>query len=530
VPVATCGDGTCQPGASESCDDGDECTNDACDPVAGCAHFPRNGACDDGVPCTVDDACTALGCQGVPVNCDDGKACTADGCDATTGACVHTAVPNCTPVNCSVDAECDDNDLCTRDKCAAGNCVNTVIVCDDRNPCTSDTCTRGPGYAYCTYLAVAKGTPCDDGNICTDNDVCTAKACGGTPATCDDGLVCTTDACDPVTGCSHVLQGGMCLLDGACRADGQTDSANACRVCAPGTGTTEWTTVADWTACGDGMHCRSGQCVATPCPTGYAFIPPGTFIMGSPETEPGRRDDEVQHQVTITKSFCLKATEVTEAEWRSLMGNNPYNHPCGDACPVEFASWWDAVAYCNRLSVSEALRPCYTLAGCTGLPGVNGSFMCADVVLADTCTGYRLPTEAEWEYAARAGTTTGTYNGTSTLTDCTEPNPVLDPIAWFCGNDQTADQPVKGKLANAWGLYDMLGNAWEWCWDWYGTYSDGPLEDPTGPTVGIRRVTRGGGWITTDVGAYRAARRNSTEPWNPGYPLSFRPLRTPARE
>ncbi len=525
TPAGTCLDGACQLGGGAFCDDGEQCTTDTCDPVSGCAHFPRNGACDDGVPCTVDDACGALGCEGAPLNCDDGKVCTADGCDATTGACRHTAVPTCTPGACAVDGNCDDNDLCTRDKCVAGNCRNAVIVCDDLNPCTTDFCTRGPGYPYCTYLAVPKGTACDDGNVCTTADVCAAKACGGAPAACDDGLACTDDACAPATGCSHVLRGGTCLIDGACLADGQPDPLQACRVCAPATDTGAWTILPDWTVCGDGAYCRSGQCEQT-CPVGYVHIPAGAFTMGSPETEPGRSDDETQHEVTISTPYCLKATEVTVGEWKSRMGSDPYASACGDACPVQDVSFWDAVAYCNFLSIQESLLPCYQMKGCSGTPGA-GSLLCQDATpTGPTCAGYRLPSEAEWEYAARAGTTTATYNGTSETTACEAPNPVLDPVTWFCGNAMT-NHPVKGKLPNAWGLYDMLGNAWEWTGDWYGAYPAGPVTDPKGPATGTLRVERGGGWVASGARWNRAAFRNRSccIPWLRAEPLGFRPVR-----
>jgi formylglycine-generating enzyme required for sulfatase activity len=137
-----------------------------------------------------------------------------------------------------------------------------------------------------------------------------------------------------------------------------------------------------------------------------------------------------------------------------------------------------------------------------------------------------LPTEAEWEYAARAGTTGGTYNGTSTLTDCTMPNTVLDPIAWFCGNASSTTHEVGTRDPNPWGLYDMLGNVYEWCHDWYveglGT---GAVTDPWGPVTGSYRVSRGGSW-SYDARYARAAYRHDRDPGNRFYYIGFRLARS----
>ena len=204
---------------------------------------------------------------------------------------------------------------------------------------------------------------------------------------------------------------------------------------------------------------------ASPIAAGFVRIQPGSFTMGSPVGEEGRDEDEVPHQVRITKAFDLKTTEVTQREWRAVMGANPAKFTaCGDDCPVEQVSWPDAVEYCNKLSAAEKLPACYEGERFVGLG----------------CTGYRLPTEAEWEYSARAGTTDATYGA-------------RDQVAWFGDNSNNSTRPVGQKLANAWGLHDMLGNVWEWTSDWHGAYT-GDATDPVGPSSGQYRVNRGGSW------------------------------------
>jgi formylglycine-generating enzyme required for sulfatase activity len=161
--------------------------------------------------------------------------------------------------------------------------------------------------------------------------------------------------------------------------------------------------------------------------------------------------------------------EVTQKEYQAVMGTNPSSFN-GGTLPVERVSWYDAVNYCNALSKKEGLTPAYT---------VNGT----NVTWFRGANGYRLPTEAEWEYACRAGTTTPYSSGSS-----------VDAAGWYGNNSGSVTQPVGQKQANAWGLYDMHGNVWEWCWDWYGNYSSGSQTDPTGAASGSFRVLRGGGW------------------------------------
>jgi formylglycine-generating enzyme required for sulfatase activity len=186
------------------------------------------------------------------------------------------------------------------------------------------------------------------------------------------------------------------------------------------------------------------------------WIPPGEFMMGSPEGETGRQDDEVQHRVRITKGFWLGKYEVTQAQWGALMEANP-SHFKGGNLPVETVSWNNAQDFLVKLNAR--------------LGSADGGTM-------------GLPTEAQWEYAARAGQT-GRYAGGSVGS--------LDDVAWYHGNSGFTTHPVGLKKANAWGLHDMSGNVFEWCGDWYGDTLPGGV-DPKGPASGSGRVVRGGGW------------------------------------
>jgi len=286
------------------------------------------------------------------------------------------------------------------------------------------------------------------------------------------------------------------------------------------------------------VGCCSGEEVGPPCngcpsgtfiPVGWVGVPAGTFTMGSPAAEPARNGDETQHQVTITQGFLMKATEVTQVEWQALMGSNPsYFQACGGTCPVERVSWYQVVAYCNALSASEGLERCYQ-------DGGGAEYDTADAVNHVTpswpsglaCLGYRLPTEAEWEYAARAGTQTAFYTGaiTHAAPDCGGDSN-LDLAGWYCGNANGKTHAAGGKQANAWGLYDVLGNVWEWCWDWWydGTYP-GTVSDPLGPHSGLYRVERGGSW-SYYAGDSRAARRYDDGPDIADSDRGFRPVRS----
>ncbi len=217
----------------------------------------------------------------------------------------------------------------------------------------------------------------------------------------------------------------------------------------------------------------------------FVWIEPGTFMMGSPENEEGRLDNEMQHEVTLAKGYSLMTTQVTQRQWKAVMGSNPSRFKKrGDDCPVECVSWEDVQAFIQKLNVKE---------------GTNT---------------YRLPTEAEWEYACRAGTETRFHWGDEA--DCSRAN-YGKGLSSECKGKPSRTMEVGSFPSNAWDFYDMHGNVREWCEDWYGDYPSGSVTDPEGPTSGRFRVIRGGGWCSSARvcrSAYRAR-------YGPGYRRSF---------
>jgi formylglycine-generating enzyme len=245
------------------------------------------------------------------------------------------------------------------------------------------------------------------------------------------------------------------------------------------------------------------------------FIPAGTFRMGNITDHPDGLDREKPvHEVTITRAFMMSRTQVTMKQYRVVMGYNP-SHFGGPDLPVEQVSWFEAVEFCNRLSLLVGLNPCYS--------GSGESIQCDF-----TANGYRLPTEAEWEYACRAGTETDFHTGNMTHSGSSPLDPALDRAGWYGGNSEGSTHPVALKEANDFYLYDMHGNVREWCWDWYSGnyYASSPAEDPRGPASGINRVLRGGSWY--DFASYcRSADRDVAPPGRRGNDsVGFRLVRT----
>jgi formylglycine-generating enzyme required for sulfatase activity len=246
-------------------------------------------------------------------------------------------------------------------------------------------------------------------------------------------------------------------------------------------------------------------------------IPMGTFTMGSADAETGRGPDELRHEVTLTHDYWLAESECSQTLWQLVMDGNPSQF-VSDARPVERITWPDVQLFLARLNER--------------VPGL----------------GARLPSEAEWEHGCRAGTTSDTYAGE--LAAVSPYNaPVLDGIAWYGGNsgvefeldngfdtsawpdkqhpqELAGSHPVMRKQPNGWGLYDCLGNLWEWCQDWYGPYAAEPAVDPTGPASSDGRVIRGGSW-SDRAAEIRVAKRNRGTPVDKVIILGFRIARGP---
>jgi sulfatase modifying factor 1 len=224
-------------------------------------------------------------------------------------------------------------------------------------------------------------------------------------------------------------------------------------------------------------------------------VPAGEFLMGSPSSEKDRDDDEVQHRVRLTQPFWLGKFEVTQEQWKAVMGSNPSDFKGGDL-PVENVSWEDAMEFCHKLNQMDNNRP-------------SGYV-------------YKLPTEAQWEYACRAGTTTATAFGDSLSSREANFDGNYPYAGAAKGLDLAKTTPVGIYSPNAWGFYDMHGNVYEWCADWYGDYPAGSVVDPSGPSSGTDRVLRGGSWVSNGRSC-RSANRNRDYPGDRYDGLGFRP-------
>ena len=428
-----------------------------------------------------------------------------------------------------------------------------AYVCDGG---TSLCRYRVEGEACATEDACPPGLYCaDDIDQCRDGstgDECDATedcdeiddVCGGDTGTCRDRV--EGDDCSDDLECPGSVP--ICSIGSICQDGGAGDGCEAHEDCGAGFHCAESNQCASGEpfdlgdSCVTDTRCQSSNCSKNHCaPAGFAYIPPGTFCMGAPDgsTEcmsevlydpDSQWDERPVHEVTLTGGFFLQETEVTQQQWSALGFTNPSNFvECGLDCPVEMVNWWEAVAYVNALSASEGLEPCYTLEGCVP-SGAGTGIACNGITVSDPrssenpyhCEGYRLPMEAEWEYAYRAGTRTAFYNGDANL----------DAIGWYDGNSgftthivSTLNE-VDPKTPNDWGLYDMSGNVREWVWDWWqnGYYASSPPSDPPGGSSSYRG-TRGGS-LFDNAPHCRAAIRDMYPPGERNVRQGFRPARS----